>query len=114
MPLQPPPVPVASPSPAADPCPPLSLQAEGGAEPAQLPPPNGAGPGPGEAPALRENGVGPALAALSTADQREMQSLDTHIQETSEYRRAPPGAGGREPGSPGRGGVAATAAPDRW
>lgn len=65
------------------------------------------------APALRENGVGPALAALSTADQREMQSLDTHIQETSKCWRAPPGAGGREPGSPGHGGVAATAAPDR-
>uniref|UniRef100_A0A8C5J8T3 Microtubule-associated protein n=1 Tax=Junco hyemalis TaxID=40217 RepID=A0A8C5J8T3_JUNHY len=59
---------------------------EGGAEPAQLPPANGAGPEPGAlpaAPALRENGVGPALAALGTADQREMQSLDTHIQETS-------------------------------
>ncbi|XP_064559788.1 microtubule-associated protein 4 isoform X8 [Zonotrichia leucophrys gambelii] len=59
---------------------------EGGAEPAQLPPANGAGPEPGAlpaAPALRENGVGPALAALGTADQREMQSLDTHIQETN-------------------------------
>ncbi|XP_039582515.1 microtubule-associated protein 4 isoform X12 [Passer montanus] len=55
-----------------------AVKAEGGAEPAQ-PPPNGAGPGP----ALRENGVGPGLAALSSADQREMQSLDTHIQETS-------------------------------
>ncbi|XP_064266900.1 microtubule-associated protein 4 isoform X8 [Passer domesticus] len=51
-----------------------AVKAEGGAEP-----PNGAGPGP----ALRENGVGPGLAALSSADQREMQSLDTHIQETS-------------------------------
>ncbi|KAM4792023.1 microtubule-associated protein 4 isoform 3-T4 [Cyanocitta cristata] len=61
-----------------------AVKAEGGAEPAQLPPANGAGPGPvPAAPALRENGVGPALAALSTADQREMQSLDTHIQETS-------------------------------
>ncbi|XP_041326159.1 microtubule-associated protein 4 isoform X2 [Pyrgilauda ruficollis] len=63
-----------------------AVKAEGGAEPAQLPPANGAGPGPGEppaGPALRENGVGPGLAALSTADQREMQSLDTHIQETS-------------------------------
>ncbi|XP_054129135.1 microtubule-associated protein 4 isoform X1 [Melozone crissalis] len=59
---------------------------EGGAEPAQLPAANGAGPEPGAlpaAPALRENGVGPALAALGTADQREMQSLDTHIQETN-------------------------------
>uniref|UniRef100_A0A8C3QSN1 Microtubule-associated protein n=1 Tax=Cyanoderma ruficeps TaxID=181631 RepID=A0A8C3QSN1_9PASS len=91
-----------------------AVKAEGGAEPAQLPPPNGAGPGPGALPAVpapRENGVGPALAALSTADQREMQSLDTHIQETSKWRRAPPGAGGREPGSPGHGGVAASAAP---
>ncbi|XP_050827695.1 microtubule-associated protein 4 isoform X8 [Serinus canaria] len=63
-----------------------AVKAEGIAEPAQLPPANGAGPGPDAlpaAPALRENGVGPALAALSTADQREMQSLDTHIQETS-------------------------------
>lgn len=61
-----------------------AVKAEGGAEPAQLPPANGAGPGPvPAAPALRENGVGPALAALSTADQREMQSLDTHIQETN-------------------------------
>nr|XP_030122741.3 microtubule-associated protein 4 isoform X1 [Taeniopygia guttata]XP_032602997.2 microtubule-associated protein 4 isoform X1 [Taeniopygia guttata] len=50
-----------------------AVKAEGGAEPAQLPPQNGAGPGP-----LRENGVGPA-----PAEQREMQSLDTHIQETS-------------------------------
>ncbi|CAN8185200.1 unnamed protein product [Coccothraustes coccothraustes] len=85
-----------------------AVKAEGGAEPAQLPAANGAGPGPGAlpaAPALRENGVGPALAALSTADQREMQSLDTHIQETSKCRRAPPGAGGREPGSPGHGGI---------
>ncbi|XP_059345707.1 microtubule-associated protein 4 isoform X6 [Ammospiza nelsoni] len=59
---------------------------EGGAEPAQLPATNGTGPEPGAlpaAPALRENGVGPALAALGTAEQREMQSLDTHIQETS-------------------------------
>ncbi|XP_050827688.1 microtubule-associated protein 4 isoform X2 [Serinus canaria] len=63
-----------------------AVKAEGIAEPAQLPPANGAGPGPDAlpaAPALRENGVGPALAALSTADQREMQSLDTHIQETN-------------------------------
>ncbi|XP_066406021.1 microtubule-associated protein 4-like isoform X8 [Molothrus aeneus] len=63
-----------------------AVKAEGGVEPAQLPPANGAEPGPGAlpaAPALRENGVGPALAALGTADQREMQSLDTHIQETS-------------------------------
>lgn len=63
-----------------------AVKAEGGAEPAQLPPANGAEPGPGAlpaAPALRENGVGPALAALGTADQREMQSLDTHIQETN-------------------------------
>ncbi|XP_058277095.1 microtubule-associated protein 4 isoform X2 [Hirundo rustica] len=62
------------------------VKAEGGSEPEQLPPPNGAGPGPGAlpaAPALRENGVGPALAALSAADQRETQSLDTHIQETN-------------------------------
>ncbi|XP_059345390.1 microtubule-associated protein 4 isoform X2 [Ammospiza nelsoni] len=59
---------------------------EGGAEPAQLPATNGTGPEPGAlpaAPALRENGVGPALAALGTAEQREMQSLDTHIQETN-------------------------------
>ncbi|RMB93834.1 hypothetical protein DUI87_29711 [Hirundo rustica rustica] len=63
------------------------IKAEGGSEPEQLPPPNGAGPGPGAlpaAPALRENGVGPALAALSAADQRETQSLDTHIQETTD------------------------------
>ncbi|XP_053792473.1 microtubule-associated protein 4 isoform X8 [Vidua chalybeata] len=63
-----------------------AVKAEGGAEPAQLPPANGAGPGPGAlpaAPAPRENGVGPALAALGTADQRDMQSLGTHIQETS-------------------------------
>ncbi|XP_068032662.1 microtubule-associated protein 4 isoform X5 [Anomalospiza imberbis] len=63
-----------------------AVKAEGGAEPAQLPAANGAGPGPGALPAAaapRENGVGPALAALGTADQREMQSLDTRIQETS-------------------------------
>ncbi|KAL9870305.1 uncharacterized protein GJ701_011116 isoform 2-T2 [Geothlypis trichas] len=63
-----------------------AVKAEGAAEPAQLPPANGAGPGPGAlpaGPALRENGVGPGLAALGSAEQREMQSLDTHIQETS-------------------------------
>lgn len=83
--------------------PPLSLQAEGAAEPAQLPPANGAGPGPGAlpaGPALRENGVGPGLAALGSAEQREMQSLDTHIQETSKCR-GPPGAGGGSPAAPG-------------
>ncbi|XP_066058452.1 microtubule-associated protein 4 isoform X9 [Chamaea fasciata] len=63
-----------------------AVKAESGAEPAQPPPQNGAGPGPGAlpaAPALRENGVAPAPAALGTADQRETQSLDTRIQETS-------------------------------
>ncbi|XP_040405148.1 microtubule-associated protein 4 isoform X4 [Cygnus olor] len=63
-----------------------TVKAEGSAEPGQLPP----APQNGEVPAapagseMRENGVGPAVpTALSGGDQREIQSFETQIQETS-------------------------------
>ncbi|KAM6422305.1 microtubule-associated protein 4 isoform 2-T4 [Rhynochetos jubatus] len=61
-----------------------TVKAEGSAEPGQLPP----APANGELPAAgrepRENGVGPAApAAPSGGDQREIQSFETHIQETN-------------------------------
>ncbi|KAM4686553.1 microtubule-associated protein 4 isoform 3-T3 [Amazona ochrocephala] len=63
-----------------------TVKAEGSAEPEQLPP----APQNGEVTAaqagseMRENGVGPAVpTALSGGDQREIQSFETQIQETS-------------------------------
>ncbi|XP_069715222.1 microtubule-associated protein 4 isoform X4 [Phaenicophaeus curvirostris] len=63
-----------------------TMKAEGSVEPGQLP----AAPQNGEVPAaktgaeMRENGVGPAApTALSGGDQREIQSFETQIQETS-------------------------------
>ncbi|XP_074938180.1 microtubule-associated protein 4 isoform X1 [Phalacrocorax aristotelis] len=63
-----------------------TVKAEGSVEPGQLPP----APQNGEVPAaqagseMRENGVGPAVpTALSGGDQREIQSFETQIQETS-------------------------------
>ncbi|XP_075603060.1 microtubule-associated protein 4 isoform X4 [Balearica regulorum gibbericeps] len=63
-----------------------TVKAEGSAEPGQLPP----APQNGEVTAaqagseMRENGVGPAEpTALSGGDQREIQSFETQIQETS-------------------------------
>ncbi|XP_054674299.1 microtubule-associated protein 4 isoform X9 [Grus americana] len=63
-----------------------TVKAEGSAEPGQLPP----APQNGEVTAaqagseMRENGVGPAVpTALSGGDQREIQSFETQIQETS-------------------------------
>ncbi|XP_075348262.1 microtubule-associated protein 4 [Mycteria americana] len=63
-----------------------TVKAEGSVEPGQLPP----APQNGEVTAaqagseMRENGVGPAVpTALSGGDQREIQSFETQIQETS-------------------------------
>ncbi|CAM9198956.1 unnamed protein product [Bubo scandiacus] len=67
-----------------------TVKAEGSAEPGQLPP----APQNGEVTAaqagseMRENGVGPAVpTALSGGDQREIQSFETQIQETSKCLR---------------------------
>ncbi|XP_075562629.1 microtubule-associated protein 4 [Pelecanus crispus] len=67
-----------------------TVKAEGSAEPGQLPP----APQNGEVTAaqagteMRENGIGPAVpAALSSGDQREIQSFETQIQETTENNR---------------------------
>uniref|UniRef100_A0ABM5GMH5 Microtubule-associated protein n=1 Tax=Pogona vitticeps TaxID=103695 RepID=A0ABM5GMH5_9SAUR len=58
-----------------------TVKTEGGEEAA---PQNGAvtAPPPGSG-ARQENGVGPAAPLQGSGDQREMQSFDTHIQETS-------------------------------
>ncbi|XP_009883985.1 PREDICTED: microtubule-associated protein 4 [Charadrius vociferus] len=69
-----------------------TVKAEGSAEPGQLPP----APQNGEVTAaqagseMRENGVGPAVpTALSGGDQREIQSFETQIQETSKCLSVP-------------------------
>ncbi|XP_031464153.1 microtubule-associated protein 4 isoform X8 [Phasianus colchicus] len=63
-----------------------TVKAEGSAEPEQLPPApqNGEVRAAQAGSALQENGVGPAVpTALSGGDQREIQSFETQIQETS-------------------------------
>ncbi|XP_021237808.1 microtubule-associated protein 4 isoform X2 [Numida meleagris] len=63
-----------------------TVKAEGSAEPGQLPPApqNGEVRAAQAGSALRENGVGPAVpTALGGGDQREIQSFETQIQETS-------------------------------
>lgn len=54
----------------------MSLQAEGSVEPGQLP------PGPPNGTETQENGVGPA-GPRAGGDQRDVQSFETQIQETS-------------------------------
>ncbi|KAM6375033.1 microtubule-associated protein 4 [Alca torda] len=62
-----------------------TVKAEGSAEPGQLPAPqNGEVTAAQAGSEMRENGVGPAApTALSGGDQREIQSFETQIQETS-------------------------------